>query len=786
MRKKRKVAAGKRRRRLIGSFIALAVVAAAAGVVWAASVWLQANVLSTLPENLAHLQAYRPPSNCIIFDAAGNLIDEFYVERRIWMPIKDLPEHVWQAFVAAEDRRFFAHGGVDPAGIVRALISNLRHGGVSQGGSTITQQIVKNLLVGHERSYTRKLREAVLAIRLERELTKKQLLELYINYIYLGSGNYGVEAAAEDYFGKHASEIDAGQAATLAGLVPSPSRYSPHRHPEQAIARRSYVLGRMVEEGYVTLGDARRYAQAPVVIPVDRPERSSVGLAYMTEVRREIRRLFGPVAPLVHGFHVYTTVDMEVQAHAETALREALQAVDQRRGRRGIIGHLAETEVTAFLDKADGLDRDSGSKIVRPPEAERCFTAVVAKGKGLDTLLAGPYAFSLRSEDRSASVRGRDGTGRRVLSSDARAGDLLKVCAVDENTVRLDPKPWAEGGVVVLDNQSGRVRALVGGYKDVLEGFVRATQARRQPGSSFKPYVYGTALKAGKNQLDTVYDGPISLPGGNGKIWSPGNFDDKYFGNLPMRNALAKSLNTVSVRLTYELGPRRVAETARSMGVRSPLRSDMSIALGSSEVTPMDQALGFSAIARMGAPTEPVFIDSIRDSFGKLIGVAGGSVMVGEENLGKLPGSPLPRALPAGVAYELADMMREVVRSGTARKAYKDGYDRAGKTGTTNEYVDAWFVGFDRRHTTAVWVGSDGTASLGDRETGGVTSLPAWIKIMDSIEGSGGERLPIPDQAVLVNVGGSWYGFPRGKVRAGDLPVRTPGLEPLPRFPSDS
>lgn len=775
-----------RRRRWVRGFIAVVVVAAAATVVWAAAMWMQANVLSTLPENLAHLQAYRPPSNCTIFDAAGNMIDEFYVERRIWAPIKDLPEHVWQAFVAAEDRRFFAHGGVDPAGIVRALISNLRSGAVSQGGSTITQQIVKNLLVGHERSYTRKLREAVLAIRLERELTKKQLLELYINYIYLGSGNYGVEAAAEDYFGKHASELDAGQAATLAGLVPSPSRYSPHRHPEQAVARRSYVLGRMVEEGYVTLGDARRYAQAPVVIPVDRPERSSVGLAYLTEVRREIRRLFGPVAPLVHGFHVNTTIDMEVQAHAEAALREALEAVDRRRGRRGIVGHLSDEEVEAFLEKASGLDRDSAGGPVRPPEAERCFEAVVGKTKGLETLRAGPYTFALRSEDRGASVRGRDGTGRRVLSSDARGGDLLKVCAVDESTVRLDPKPWAEGGVVVLDNATGHVRALVGGYKDVLEGFVRATQARRQPGSSFKPYVYGTALASGKNQLDMVYDGPISLPGGNGKTWSPGNFDDKYFGNLPMRKALAKSLNTVSVRLTYELGPRRVAETARAMGVRSPLRADMSISLGSSEVTPMDQALGYASIARMGAPTDPVFIDSIRDSFGKLIGVAGGSVVVGDENLGKLPGGPLPRALPAGVAYELADMMREVVRSGTARKAYKDGYDRGGKTGTTNEYVDAWFVGFDRRHTTAVWVGSDGPASLGDRETGGVTSLPAWIKIMDSIEGSGGERLPIPDQAVLVNVGGSWFGFPRGKVPQSDLQVHAPGPEPLPRFPSDS
>ena len=745
--------------------------------------WLNQNVLSTLPENLAHLQDYRPPSNVVIYDASGNAIDEFYVERRIWVPIKELPDIIWQAFVAAEDRRFFAHRGVDPAGMARAFVSNLRSG-KTQGGSTITQQIVKNLIVGNERSYTRKLREAVLALRLERELTKKQLLELYINYVYLGSGNYGVEAAALDYFGKHAAELDAGQAATLAGLVPAPSRYSPHRHPEDAIARRSYVLERMVQEGYITLGDARRYAQAPVVLPVEHPERSSIGLAYITEVRREIRRLFGAGTANAHGFHVYTPLDLDVQARAEEAVRNALHALDTRRGKRGVLGRLSDAEAKEFLAAASDLPPDPATGAPMPPKAGQCFDALVGK-KGLDTLHAGPFTYALHKDERHTTVRGRtDESGRRMLSSEARSNDLLRVCATEEEGVaRLDPKPWGEGAAVVIDNSSGRVRALVGGYKDVLEGFVRATQARRQPGSTFKPFVYATTLKAGKHQLDNVYDGPISLPGGNGKIWSPGNFDNKYFGNIPMRKALAKSLNTVSVRMTYELGPRRVVETARAMGIRSPLRNDMSIALGSSEVTPMDITLAYSAIARMGAPTDPVLIDSIRDADGKLMGVAGGNVVVDDQTLGVLPGAPLPRALPAGVAYELADMMREVVKSGTARKAFKEGYDRAGKTGTTNDYIDAWFAGYDRRHTVTVWIGSDGTRSLGDRETGGVAALPAWIHIMEVLEGSGVDRLPIPDEAVLVNVGAEWYGFPRGDVPPKYLPRERIGPEPLPRFP---
>jgi len=809
--------------------------AGVAAAVWGAR-WFDENVLSTLPQNLAHVQTYRPLSNCVIYDAKGTPVDEFYVERRIWIPIKGLPDHVWQAFVAAEDRRFFAHRGVDPAGILRALASNFMRGSVRQGGSTITQQIVKNLLVGKERSYVRKMREAVLALRLERELTKKELLELYINYVYLGSGNHGVEAAALDYFGKPAAELDAGQAATLAGLVPAPTRYSPHRHPENAVARRSYVLSRMVDEGYITLGDARRYAQEPVVLPIDRHTRTDVGIAYLTEVRREIRRIFGSTTPLAQGFHVYTPLDLETQAIAETAVRDALHGVDERRGKRGVVMHVAESQRQAFLARAAGLqriatagsvdaadeavqrqkDKEEGERraaeeaakkkttaskkpvkgtvkappapppvipAVAMPKPEECFEVIVGKG-GLDDLQAGPFKFSLVKADRGATVRGPDGKSRRTLSSAAGLGDVLRVCDVDEKTVHLDPKPWAEGAAVVLDNATGRVRALVGGYHDVLEGFVRATQARRQPGSGFKPFVYAAALKSGKNQLDIVYDGPISLPGGNGKIWSPANYEDKYYGNLPIRNALAKSLNTVAVRFVYDLGARRVAETARAMGVRTPLRTDMSIALGSSEVTPMDLAVAYSTIARMGAPTEPVLIDSIRDQSGKLLGVAGGNVVVEGEALARLPGSPQPRALPAGIAYELADMMREVVKSGTAKRAYKEGYDRAGKTGTTNECVDAWFVGFDANHTTAVWVGSDGPESIGPKETGGVAALPAWLKVMESLETTVPPRIPIPDEAVLINVGDGWYGFPRGKVPGKYLEREAATREPLPRFPS--
>ncbi|HEY2776020.1 MAG TPA: PBP1A family penicillin-binding protein [Candidatus Binatia bacterium] len=831
-------------RRFVRTALFVGFLAAIVGGIWSWH-WLNDNVLATLPENLAHVQAYRPPSNCVIYDSAGTKVDEFYIERRIWVPIKSLPDFVWQAFVAAEDRRFFEHRGVDPAGMARAFVSNFLRGGVHQGGSTITQQIVKNLLVGKERSYIRKMREAVLALRLERELSKKELLELYINYVYLGSGNYGVEAAALDYFGKPAAELDPGQAATLAGLVPAPTRYSPHKHPENTIMRRSYVLGRMVEEGYMTLADSKRFAQEPVLAPTERPTLPAVGLAYITEVRREIRRLFGTTTPMSEGFHVYTALDLSTQQTAESAVREALVGVDERRGRRGVVQHVPDSQRQWFLARAAGLQRiaepegattddeeearikaaaeaarkareaearKAAAKAARShtsahrtaraakpavpleppkipavamPKPDDCFQVIVGP-KGVDQLEAGPFTFSLVKSDRGVLVRTAGGKSKRTISSEAGNGDVLRVCDIDEKTVKLDPAPWAEGASVVVDNATGRVRAIVGGYEDVLEGFVRATQAHRQPGSSFKPFVYSTALKSGKNQLDIVHDAPISLPGGNGKMWTPANYEDKYYGDLPMRFALAKSLNTVSVRFVLELGPRRVIETARAMGVRTPIRPDMSIALGSSEVTPMDMAAAYSTLARMGSPVEPVMIDSIKDQTGKLLGVAGGNVVVDGEVVGRLPGGPQPRALPAGVAYEMVDMMREVVKSGTAKRAYKEGYDRAGKTGTTNECIDAWFDGFDANHTTIVWVGSDGPEPIGPKETGGVTALPAWVKIMDSLETTVPPRMPIPDEAVLVNVGEAWYGFPRGKVPQKILQREAAGNEPLPRFPSDS
>ncbi len=763
----------------------LLVVVVGSGAGW---VWFKQEILSTLPPTLGSDSDFRIPCAVQVYADGGEMVDEFYLERRIWVPIDALPPYVWQAFVASEDRRFFEHEGVDPWGILRALAVNLQGGAVQQGGSTITQQLVKNLLVGKERSYRRKLREAVLAYRLEKELTKMQLLELYINYIALGSGNYGVEAASRDYFGVSAADLDPGQAALLAGLVPAPSRYSPRHDPELAASRREVVLKLMAQQGFIDPVVASRHLQDPITTP----RRSGAGgrnAAYLTEVRREVRRLFGSDFPFQEGFQVQTPLRPEIQKIAEDAVKEGLTALEQRQGRRGPVRNIPAESRAGFLRRGDGLKLDDQLQGFRAPLAGECFPVIVADqtpaaaGAGAGIVQAGPFTFRLHPDDLKEKVRAAGGAAEiapKPLGSILQAGDVLEVCADPEagadsgqpaeqpaRPVRLQIRPWAEGAAVVLENRTGRVVALAGGYDVGLEGFIRATQAERQPGSSFKPFVYGAAILSGHRQTDIVVDGPFSMTGTNGQPWVPRNYDGSYHGPIMLRKAIALSLNTVAVRLAAEVGVEPIAKLAAGLGVRTPLRGDLTLALGSSEVTPMDMALGFSSIARGGVRIDPVYLLEVRDREQRMVGQAGDRVQVPGGSVA-MPGAG-QRVMPPGAAYVLADMMRNVFLNGTARRGLRPGMDYAGTTGTTSGYVDAWFVGFSPRYTVAVWIGTDGTASIGDRETGSKTALPIWSRIMDALPDVPGERLPVPEQVILLPVDGQWLAFERGE----DLPGLT-------------
>ena len=742
--------------RLFAALVALALVAGAAG--W---VWFDRQVLSALPANLSELALRTPSTACQIFDARGDLLDQFYVERRFHVPIAELPPYVPAAFVAAEDRRFWEHPGVDGLGILRAMGVNLRAGRVSQGGSTITQQLVKNLVVGNERTYRRKLSEAVLAYRLEKELGKTAILELYLNYLALGSGNYGVEAAARDYFGISARDLDIGQAAMIAGLVPAPSRYSPWVDPELAARRRELVLRSMVRDGVVDAETAIYFLDEPVTVPrvSSRPQRAA---AYATQVRREVRRLFGEARPHELGLRVHTPIEPRIQDVAQAAVNDALVAHAGRQGPRAIHRNIPAEGRAGFLGRGGGLVREPSTGTLSRPAPGACFDVLVGEARALDALQAGPHSFALVQGERSRSVQplGAEPTVRLPLARAVQPGDVLAVCLGEDDRVTLDPAPWAEGAVVAIENATGRVLAMVGGRTVALEGFVRATQARLQPRSSFKPYVYATSLLHGRTQLDTVLDAPLALPGGGGKTWRPRNYGGGFAGPVPMRAAFARSLNTVAVRLLLEQGATEVARVARSMGVASPIRRDPTIALGSSEVTVLDQAVGYATIARLGRTAEPIWIDRMEYADGRPLVESGGTVSLGGTPI-RLPGGPGTQALSPGIAYQLADMMREVVRAGTARPAWDPALERAGKTGTTSGFEDAWFVGFTPRWTVAVWIGTDGDRSLGDKETGGKLALPVWLAVVRGLGEHAGERMPVPAEAMFVVHDGAWVALDR-------------------------
>ncbi|HHO53195.1 MAG TPA: PBP1A family penicillin-binding protein [Deltaproteobacteria bacterium] len=702
-------------------------------------------ITADLPTDLSDLHNFRPPTACQITDKEGNVLDTFYVERRYPVVMEELPDFVWRSFVAAEDRRFFEHPGVDPLGILRAVVVNFKAGRTVEGGSTLTQQLVKNILLTDEKSLERKAKEAILAWRMESELSKMEILNLYLDLIYLGSGNYGVEAAARDYFGKPAAELNPAEAATIAALIPAPSRYSPRTNPDEALRRRRLVLRAMGEEGWLDPNEVAEWNKWQLVLsPGGRGADRGDKTAYITTVRREVQRLYGANAT-IGGLTVVTPYNSKVQAAAVEGTREAAAAHLARQGPRPI--------------------KARSGKRPHFPETD-CFRVQVPPNVDLFRLRAGAMEYHLRREDHGALVFDERDGKRRPLRSQLSGGEILAVCRDGEGErVRIDESPWSQSAAVVVHHPTGEVIAVTGGVgPGELEGFVRGVQATRQPGSSFKPYVYASAFKKkGLGQLSIMVDRPISYGS-----WTPQNYGKSYAGRMTIRTALTRSTNTIAVQLMALAGPEYVAELAYAMGVRTPLRPNLTMALGSSEVTPLDQAIGYAGFARGGVPTDPVFITQVKDAAGNVLATPGDG----------LPGGPKPRALEAGIAREVVDMLMSVVRFGTGRRAYRPEQDRGGKTGTTNNFVDAWFVGLTPTHTVAVWVGSDGSGTLGDRETGGKASLPAWMKIVDSLP-DGPKRFATPDEAVLVPWNGQHVALRRGGIPSDVLAVPRIGDRPL-------
>ncbi|MBI2209731.1 MAG: PBP1A family penicillin-binding protein [Deltaproteobacteria bacterium] len=600
-----------------------------------------------LPRRL-DLTNYQPPVVSTVYDVRGRPIGEFYHQRRIVVPLDRIPSHVIQAFLAAEDARFFTHKGVDGFAILRAFFANLRKGGVREGGSTLTQQLVRGFFLTPERTLRRKIREAILAYRVETNHTKEEILHLYLNQVYFGHGNYGIEAASRDYFAKGVESLSVAEAALLAGLPRSPSRSSPYRDFFSATERQRYVLKRMLEEKFLAeaayqeaLHVAIRLTPAPML-------NSQIAPHFVEYIRQTIGERYGFDPLLQGGLQIYTSLDASLQLAAQKAVRDGLNEVRLR------------------------LKKKTGS-------------ADPAKGE-------------------------------------------------------------VEGALLALDPRTGAVRALVGGYDFSLSEYNRALQARRQPGSAFKPIIYSAALEGGLSELSVIQDGPLNFRMAPGKYWRPQNYQNRFFGPVTLRSALAHSLNSVAVRLVGRMGVERVIRQARKLGIESPMEKNLSLSLGSSSLSLLELVRAYAVFANGGQLVEPLFVTRVTDRNGKLLHES----------------SPeTKQVISPEISYVITDMLKNVVQSGTGRAAAKLGRHVAGKTGTTSEFRDGWFVGYTPALIAGVWVGYDDHRPVGDRETGARTALPIWLGFMtEAGRESGSEDFLVPEGIDWLEVNLKEAGYP--------------------------
>ena len=658
--------------------------------------------------SIESLQNYRPKTVSYVYAEDGRTIGEFAEERRLVIPLSRIPRRVILAFVAAEDANFYNHPGLDILGIVRALIRNIQAGRIVQGGSTITQQVTRSFLLNNEKTFKRKIREALLAYRIEQNLSKDEILYLYLNQIYLGHGAYGIESAANILFGKHVSELTLAEAALVAGLTRAPSRYSPFRAPQRARIRQVYVINRMLEAEFITLAEATAAVDEKLEF-VERPNVNWENTPEFTEyIRRTVEDLYGPDRLYVDGLRIYTTVNVDMQEKARREVRKGLRMVAKRHRRYdGPRMKVEESQVEEFQKLHRGL-------LEQDQEYEALIRGFDRERKGLKVLV-GQEQGLISYHDMSWALKGR------ALEKVFAVGDVIPVLYHGlENNVHifsLSPQTEAQGALICMENRTGRVKAMVG-CRDFRESqFNRAVQARRQPGSSFKPFVYAAALDSGFTQASNINDIEVAYPDGD-KIWTPKNYGRKYGGPTTLYSGLTRSVNVVAVRLLEKVGVNKVIEYAKRMGIKSPLGPNLSLALGTSEVTLLEMVSAFTTFPNQGERVEPIFIDRIEDRDGRIV------TEFGPQRF---------RALSPETAYLMLDMLRGVVQRGTGRRVSALGRPVAGKTGTTNDLADAWFIGFTPEYCTGVWVGNDRRVSLGSGEQGGRTAAPIFLWFMQDI-----------------------------------------------------
>jgi penicillin-binding protein 1A len=699
---------------------------------------LYVNLASGLPNIQDVEKDYRPPIITRVLDAEGRLMGEFAAERRIVVPVTETPELLVKAFVAAEDKRFFEHAGIDVMGLVRAAFANIE--GRKQGASTITMQVAKTFfLADAPRDIPYKLKQIILAYRLEKHLTKAQILYLYLNQIYLGHGAYGVGAAAQVYFGKEVKALTLPEAALLAGLAQLPSTYSPYSNPDQARARRAYVLARMREEGYVSPAEADAAARAPLVTKVKDLEDLSAAAFFNEHVRQYLQAKYGADAVYKEGLTVHTTARLDLQRAAQKAIERGLRALDTREGYRGPVERLAEpAKREAFL--AEEARKTGGVLQVSAPTDPVIYKALVTKvdPTGADLLVGGSAPARLPLEEMAwARKPNLEVDPAENLVKDAttvlEAGDVVlvsirslppraekgtrKAPAPTIAVATLEQQPLVQGALLALDPESGAIRAMVGGFDFAQNQFNRAVQARRQPGSAFKPIIYAAALDSPKGftPASIIVDSPF-IEDTEELQWRPKNFDGRFYGPTTLREALTYSRNVVSIKLLDQIGAGYAIDYARTLGITAPLARDLSLALGSSGVSLLELVRAYAVFAAQGHRPEPLFVTKVVDRDGKVL----------EENQPVVT----PQVISPETAFIMTNMLTGVVQDGTAQRVKALGRPVAGKTGTTNDLNDAWFVGYAPGLVAGVWVGFDDLRSLGWSETGSRAASPIWLDFM--------------------------------------------------------
>ena len=696
----------------------------------------------------------------IIYSEEDEVIGKFLMDNRIPISYEQIPKPLVNAFLAAEDADFFKHKGVDYKGILRAMFKNFLAGRIVQGGSTITQQVTKTFFLTPKRSLARKLKEAAYAFGLEQNLSKEEILTLYLNNIYLGNGAYGVEAAADSYFNKRVEQLNLAEVAMMAGLVKAPSRYSPVNNLKRAKDRQAYVLTRMTELGFVSQEQKEKTLQIPLKIQ-SRESAYFSKAPYFTEfIRHQVERKYGKEKLYQEGLRIYTTLNLSFQKTAQKSVEAGLRELDKREGFRGPSQTLPPHEVKELPNKRKGTAPPLPQKeifegvILSKEDSKKSYTVWVEDRKGI--LPYSEMSWALNIKPTATYKPQKVKTPGDLLNPGDVVYVRVKESSKKEQALRLslEQEPIVQGALLCLDPRTGYVRAMVGGRDFGESQFNRAISARRQPGSAFKPLIYAAALEKGYTPSTIIMDSPVeySDPDG-GTYWAPKNYDEDFMGPITFRNALAHSRNVVTVKILEDIGVGYALPFIKKLGIESSIKRDLSIALGTSGVSMMELTSAFAVFANGGERIKPIFIKKIVTMKGEVLEENTPYIEMEEkeeeeETAKTPPPASKEQAISPQNAFIMTHLLQGVVQHGTGQRAKVLGRPVAGKTGTSSDYSDAWFIGYTPSLLTGVWVGFDDKTSLGKKETGARAALPIWINFMDQALRNTPLDTPKPPQGI--------------------------------------